>query len=85
MYDFHYNVIKKHFGTDSLSKSENFIKNFLSTNICLTLVTIQNNWSFLMRVIKKIIGKTKDESEVKINNDFVGLKSLMYSIEKHWW
>ena len=50
MYDFHYNFIKKHFDaeflftdTDSLTyeiKSEDVSEKFLSTNICLTLVTI---------------------------------------------
>ena len=49
MYDFHYSFIKKHFDiellftdTDSLTCEINqmFMKNFLSTNICLILVTI---------------------------------------------
>ena len=50
MYDFHYSFIKKHFDaellftdTDSLTYEmfmNMFMKNFLSTNICLTLVTI---------------------------------------------
>ena len=39
------------------------MKNFLSTNICLTLVTFQN------------------VSEGKIVDEFVGLKSKMYSIK----
>ena len=51
MYDFHYNFIKKHFDaeflftdTDSLTyeiKSEDVYEEFLSTNICLTLVLSQ--------------------------------------------
>ena len=53
-----------------------FMKNFLSTNTCLILVTIQRIQSFFMRVIKK-----KDESEVKIFYEFVILKSKMYSIK----
>ena len=62
MYDFHYNFIKKYFDsellfteTDSLIyeiKSEEFMKNFLSGKICLTLVTIQKIQNFLMRIIK---------------------------------
>ena len=40
-------------------------KNFLSTNICLTLVT----------------GKMKDVPEGKITHEFVGLKSKMYSMK----
>ena len=30
---------------------------------------------------KKVIGKMKDEKEAKINDEFVGLKSKMYSIK----
>ena len=51
MYDFHYNFIKKHFDTNCYllaqtvllmkSNQKMFMKNILSTNICLTLVTIQ--------------------------------------------
>ena len=67
MYDFRYNFIKKHFDvellftdTDSLSyevKSKMFIKNFLSTKICLTLATIQKIQSFLMSFIKQLLVK----------------------------
>ena len=48
-----------------------FMKNFLSTNICLTLVTIG-------KTNKKVIGKMKDEPEGKIIGEFVGLKSNMH-------
>ena len=67
MYDFHYSFIKKHFDaellftdTDSLTYEmfmNMFMKNFLSTNICLTLVTIQKIQSFLIRLIKKLLVK----------------------------
>ena len=67
MYDFHYNFIKKHFDaellftdTNSLTyqiKPKDFMKNFLSTNICLTLLTIQKIQSFLIRLIKKLLLK----------------------------
>ena len=67
MYDFHYNFIKKHFDaeflftdTDSLTyeiKSEDVYEEFLSTNICLTLVTIQKIQSFLITLIKKLLVK----------------------------
>ena len=53
--------------------------NFLSTNICLTLVTIRSN--LFDQTNKKIIGKMKDESEAKIIDEFVGLKSKMYSMK----
>ena len=57
-------------------------KNFLSGKICLTLVIIQKIQSFLMRPIKKGIGKMKDEFGGVFVTEFVGLKSKMYSIKK---
>ena len=36
-----------------------FMKNFLSGKICLTLVIIQKIQSFLMRLVKKLLGKWK--------------------------
>ena len=68
MYDFHYNFIKKHSkagllftDTDSLTYEINsdVYEEFLSTNICLTLVTIQKVQSFLIRLIKKLLVKWK--------------------------
>ena len=63
-------------GADSLTyeiKSEEFIKNFLSTGACLVLVTIQKFRSFFDQANKKLIDKMKDVSEGKINDEFVGL------------
>ena len=68
MYDFHYNFIKKYFdaellftGTDSLTyeiRSENIYEEFFKMFVtCLTLVTIQKIQRFLMRLIKKLLGK----------------------------
>ena len=67
MYDFHYSFIKTNFDaellfteTDSLTyevKSEIVIKNFLSTNIYLILVTIQKIQTFLIQLIKKLLAK----------------------------
>ena len=67
MYNFHYSFIKTNFDaellfteTDSLTyevKSEMFIKNFLSTNIYLILVTIQKIQTFLIQLIKKLLAK----------------------------
>ena len=57
-----------------------FMKNFLSTNICLISVTIQKIQSFLIKLRKKVIGQMKGESEGKIIDEFVRLKSKMYSM-----
>ena len=52
------------------------MKNFLSTNICLILDS-----NFFDQADKKVIGKMKDKSEGKIIDEFVGLKSKMYSMK----
>ena len=39
------------------------------------------NSKFFDEANKKVIGKMKDESEGKINDELVGLKSKMYSIK----
>ena len=67
MYDFLYNYIKNNFDgelpftdTDTLTYEKNqkmFMKNFLSTNTCLILVTIQKIQRFLMRLIKNLLAK----------------------------
>ena len=58
MHDFHYNVIKKNFDAELLLQKMS-MKNFLSTNTCLILVTIQKIESFLIRPIKKLSAKSK--------------------------
>ena len=67
MYDFHYNFIKKHFDaellftdTDSLTyeiKSDDVMKNFLSTNICLTSAIFQKTQSFMIVKMKRSLAK----------------------------
>ena len=59
-----------------------FVRRFLSGKICSTLVIIQKIKSFLMRLIKKVIGKMKDEFGGVIVVAFVELKSKMYSMKK---
>ena len=71
IYDFHYNFIKKNFVAELLFKtdshishiyevkSENVYEKFLNEKICLTLVIIQKIQSFLMRLIKTLLGKWK--------------------------
>ena len=78
MYDFHYNFNKKNFSaellftdTDSLTyeiKSENFYEDFCT-------------WKDLFD-FKKVIGKMIDKYSGVIIDEFVGLKSKMYSIKK---
>ena len=58
------------------------MKSFLSGKIYLILVIIQKIKSFLMRLIKKVIGKMKDEFGGVIVVTFVELKSKMYSMKK---
>ena len=92
MYDFHYIFIKKNFDaellftdTNSLTyeiKPEYVYEEFLSGKIYLTLVIVQKIQGFLMRLIKKVIGKMKDEFGGNIVSKFVGIKSKMYSIKK---
>ena len=60
-----------------------FMKNFLSTNICLTLVTIRKIQISFDQANKKVIGKMEDESEREIIVEFVGLKPKIYSIKKY--
>ena len=54
------------------------MKNFLSQKICLALVIIQQIQNFLTF----LIGKMKDEFGAVIVNEFVELKSKMYSMKK---
>ena len=53
----------------------------MSGKICLTLVIIQKIQHFMMILIKKVIGKMKDEYGGAIIDQFIGLKSKMQSIK----
>ena len=55
-----------------------FMKNFLSTNICFDFSSYPEDSKFFDPANKKVIGKMKDESEGKIIDEFIGLKSKMY-------
>ena len=87
MYDFHCNFIKKDFDaellftdTDSLTygiKSEDVYEEFFRHKHLFDLRNYPKDSKFFDPVNKKVIGKMKDVSEGKINDEFVGLKSKM--------
>ena len=91
MYDFHYNFIEKHFDaellftdTDSLTyeiKSEDVYEELFKYKHLFDFSNHPKDWKFLDESNKTVIGKMKDEPEGKIIDEFVGLKSKMYSIK----
>ena len=90
MYDFCYSFIKKNFhgellftGTESLTyeiKSEDVYEEFFKHKHLFDFSNYPKDSSFFDLTNKKVIGKMKDESEVKIIDGFVELKSKMYSM-----
>ena len=90
MNDFHYNFIKKNFNakllftdTDSLTyeiKSEN--EEFYKWKDLFDFSYYSKHSKFFDNTNKKVIGKMKDEYGGVIIDEFVGLKSKMYSIKK---
>ena len=91
MYDFHYNFIKKHFDTkllftdtDSLAyeiKSEDVCKEFFKHKRLFDIINFLKNSNFFHEANKNVIGKMKDEPKGKIIDEFLWLKSKMYSIK----
>ena len=92
MYDFQYNFIKKNFSpellftyTDSLTyeiKSENVYKEFFKLKDFFDFSNYSKDSTFYDDTNKKVIGKVKDEYGGAIIDQFIGLKSKMYSIKK---
>ena len=92
MYDFHYNFIKKNFSaellftdTDSLTyeiKSENVCKEFYKWKDLFDFSNYAKDSTFYDDTNKKVIGKMKDEYGGVNTDQFIGLKSKMYSIKK---
>ena len=92
MYDFHYNFIKKKFSaellftdTDSLTyeiKSENVYKEFFKWKNLFDVSNYSKDSTFYDDTNKKVSGKMKDEHGGAIIDQFIGLKSKMYSIKK---
>ena len=62
-----------------------FMKNILHEKICLSLSNYSKDSKFFDENNKKVTGKMKDEFGGVIANEFVGLKSKMYSVKKNWW
>ena len=92
MHDFHYNFIKKNFNakllftdTDSLTyeiKSENVYEEFFKWKDLFDFSNYSKDSKFFDVTNKKVIGKMKDEFGGVIVDEFVGLKSKMYSMKK---
>ena len=90
MYDFHYNFVKKNFNvellftdTDSLTdeiKSENVYKDFYKWKDLFDFSNYSKDSTFYDDTNKKVNGKMKDEYGGPIIDQFIGLKSKMYSI-----
>ena len=91
MHDFHYNFIKKHINaellftdTDSLTyqiKSKDVYEEFFKHKQLFDFSNYPKDSKFFDPTNKKAIGKMKDGKEEKINDEFVGLKSKIYSIK----
>ena len=91
MYGFHYNFIKKHFDgkllftdTDSLTygvKSEDVYEEFFKHKYLFDFSNYPKDSNVFDEINEKAIGKMKNESEGKIIDEFVGLKSKMYSMK----
>ena len=91
MYDFHYNFIKKHFDaellftdTDSLTyeiKSEDIYEEFSKHKHLFDFSNYPKDSKFFHQPNNKVSDKMKDVSEGKIIDEFVGLKSNMYSMK----
>ena len=91
MYDFHYNFIKNFNAellftdTDSLTyeiKSENVYEDFFKWKDLFNFKNYSKDSKFFDNANKKVIDKMKSEYGGAITDQFVGLKSNMYSIKK---
>ena len=92
IHDFQYNFIKKNFNaellftdTDSLTyevKSENVYEDFFKWKDLFDFSNYSKDSTFYDDTNKKVIGKMKDEYGGNIIDEFIGLKSKMYSIKK---
>ena len=93
MYDLHYNFIKKNFNgellftdTDSLVyeiKLENVCEEIFNWKYLFDFSNYSKDSKFFDDTNKKLIRKMKNESGRVIIDQFIGLKSKMYSIKKN--
>jgi len=95
MYDYHYNTIKKRYGnkskllmtdTDSLVydiETEDVYKDMVDDSDIYDTSDYPVDHYLHSATNKKIIGKFKDENNGKIMNEFVGLRSKMYSYQMY--
>ena len=91
MYGFDYNFITKHFDVELLFtdtdniiykiKSEDVYEEFFKHKHLFDFSNYPKDSKFSDQTNKKVIGKMKDVSEGKIIDEFVGLKSKMYSMK----
>ena len=93
MYDFHYNFIKEKFDaellftdTESLTyekKSGNIYEDFFEWKVLFDFSNYSKESRFYESTNKEVIGKMKDEYGGAIVDEFIGLKSKIYSIKKY--
>ena len=93
MYDFHYNFIKKKFDTKLLFtdigsltyeiKSENVYENFFKHKRLFDFSNYTKDSKLFNETNKKVTGKMKGEFGGVIVDEFVGLRSKIYSIKKN--
>ena len=91
MYGFDYNFTTKHFDVELLFtdtdniiykiKSEDVYEEFFKHKHLFDFSNYPKDSKFSDQTNKKVIGKMKDVSEGKIIDEFVGLKSKMYSMK----
>ena len=91
MHDFHHSQIKRKYNakllladTGSLVyeiKTGDVYENFYKDKYLVDLSNYPKDSKVFDSVNEKVIGKMKDESKGKINDEFVGLKSMIHSIK----
>ena len=93
MYRFHYDVIKKQYGsrakllftdTDSLCyhvKTQNFFQDVKDRSELYDLSNYPKDSPYFDGTNKKVLGKFKDECEGKSPSEFIGLRPKMYSLK----